>query len=41
MMLLDYFWVFGWISRKRDQISNSGQFLGLTPQRRDPTQRRG
>ena len=23
------FWVFGWISKKRDEISQSGQFLGV------------
>ena len=31
MMLLDYFRVFGWISRKRDEISNSERFRGPTP----------
>ena len=38
MMLLDYFGVFGWISRKRDEIIKSGQFRGPTPHYRDPTQ---
>ena len=32
MMLLDYFGVFGWISKKRDE------FQGSTPRHRDPTQ---
>ena len=40
MMLLDYFGVFGWISRKGDKISKSGKFRGPTPRRRDPTQQR-
>ena len=39
-MLLDYFGVFGWISRNRDKISKFGQFRGPTPRRRDPTQQR-
>ena len=30
----------GWISRKMNEISKSGQFRGPTLQRRDPTQRR-
>ena len=38
MMLLDYFGVFGWISRKGDEISKSGQFRGPTPRRSDLTQ---
>ena len=40
MMLLDYFWVFCWISRKMDEISKSWQFRGPTPRRRDPTRQR-
>ena len=32
------FWVFGWISGKMDEINKSGEFWGLTPRRRDPTQ---
>ena len=34
-------WVFGWISRKRDEICKSGQFRGFMPRRRDPMQWRG
>ena len=30
MMILDYFGVFGWIYGKRDEISKSGKFQGLT-----------
>ena len=41
MMLLDYFGVFGWISRKMDEINKSGQFRGSTPWHRGPTQLRG
>ena len=37
MMLLDYFGVFGWISRKMDEINKSRQFRGPTSWRRDPT----
>ena len=40
MMLLDYFGVFGWISRKMDEINKIGQFRGPSPRRRDPTQQR-
>ena len=35
------FWVFGWISRKMDEISKSGQFRGPTPRSRDPMQQCG
>ena len=31
---------FGWISRKMDEISKSGQFQGPTSWHRDPTQQR-
>ena len=31
---------FGWINRKMDEISKSGQFRGPTLWRRDPTQQR-
>ena len=38
MMLLDYFGVFGWISRNRNEISKSRQFRGPMPRRKDPMQ---
>ena len=40
MMLLDYFRVFGWISRNRDEISKSRQFRGPMSRRRGLTQQR-
>ena len=39
MMLLNYFGVFCWISGKREEIGKPGQFRGLTPRHRDPTQK--
>ena len=38
MMLLDYFGVFDWISRKMDEISKSRKFRDPTPRCKDPTQ---
>ena len=38
MILLDHFGVFGWISRKMDEINKSGLFRGPTLRCKDPTQ---
>ena len=39
MILLDYFWVFGWIYGERDEISKFGKFRGPTLRGRGPTLR--
>ena len=38
VMLVDYFRVFSWISRKMDEINKSGKFRGPTSRCKDSTQ---